>query len=265
MISSMCQAAELTHHPGLTVEASGFGTHHVRSPCVRTISTALDSRFRSDVNMADTSANDDNTSAVSDSLSGTAPGCSDVLSGFCAVRGSALGTAEGRQDTTGGAELGTSAEVRGAASWRPHTSHSVGMPEVAEAVPDREALCRSQGQRLIWVAEVSVAPAFARQGIGHQLIAHVEDWGRSNNRRATTLTTFRDVPWKGPLRNAGVPRALRLRNRQRSFGGNEARSVTAWSRCLASLCHDQAQRWRFQKAPWRGTLDHAAGGALRRR
>jgi ribosomal protein S18 acetylase RimI-like enzyme len=68
--------------------------------------------------------------------------------------------------------------------------HSVGMPEVAEAIPDRESLCRSQGQGLIWVAEeqgeiaghivatvldgnaqieqVSVAPAFARQGIGHQ-------------------------------------------------------------------------------------------------
>ena len=97
--------------------------------------------------------------------------------------------------------------------------HSVGMPEVAEAVPDREALCRCQRQGLIWVAEeqgeiagfivatvldgnahierVSVAPAFARQGIGHQLISHVEHWGRSNSRPATTLTTFRDVPWNG--------------------------------------------------------------------
>jgi|SRR5664280_432959 len=98
--------------------------------------------------------------------------------------------------------------------------YSVAMPEVAEAVPDRQALCRSQGQGLIWVAEergeiagyivavvldgkahigqVSVAPAFARQGIGHQLIANVEDWGRSNSRPATTLTTFRNVPWNGP-------------------------------------------------------------------
>ena len=163
--------------------------------------------------------------------------------------------------------------------------HSVGMPEVAEAVPDREALCRSQGQGLIWVAEeqgeiaghivatvlddnahieqVSVAPAFARQGIGHQLISHVEDWGRSNSRPATTLTTFRDRPLERPLlRNTRVPRALRLRNRQRSFSGNETRSVTAWNRCLTSLRHDQAQRWRFLKAPLRGTLDHAACGAF---
>ena len=98
--------------------------------------------------------------------------------------------------------------------------HSVGMSEIADAVPDREALRRSQGQGLIWVAEeqgeiagyivatvldgnahigqVSVAPGYARQGIGHLLISHVEDWGRSNSRPATTLTTFRDVPWNGP-------------------------------------------------------------------
>ena len=44
------------------------------------------------------------------------------------------------------------------------------------------------------IGQVSVAPTFARQGIGHLLISHVEDWGRSNRRPATTLTTFRDVP-----------------------------------------------------------------------
>jgi GNAT superfamily N-acetyltransferase len=98
--------------------------------------------------------------------------------------------------------------------------HSVGMSEVADDVPDREALHRSQGQGLIWVAEqqgeiagyivatvldgnahigqVSVAPEYARQGIGRLLISHAEDWGRSNTRPATTLTTFRDVPWNGP-------------------------------------------------------------------
>jgi GNAT superfamily N-acetyltransferase len=98
--------------------------------------------------------------------------------------------------------------------------HSVGMSEVADDVPDHEALRRSQGQGLIWVAEqqgdlagyivatvldgnahigqVSVAPAYARQGIGHLLISHVEDWGSRHRRPATTLTTFRDVPWNGP-------------------------------------------------------------------
>jgi ribosomal protein S18 acetylase RimI-like enzyme len=73
------------------------------------------------------------------------------------------------------------------------------MPEVADHVPDQEALCRNQGRGLVWLAEeqgniagyivaavldgnahieqVSVAPAYARQGVGRRLIAHVEDWG----------------------------------------------------------------------------------------
>jgi GNAT superfamily N-acetyltransferase len=98
--------------------------------------------------------------------------------------------------------------------------HSVGMSEVADDAPDQETLRRGQEQGLIWVAEVdreiagyivatvldgnahiqqvSVAPAYARQRIGHLLISHVEDWGSRHNRPATTLTTFRDVPWNGP-------------------------------------------------------------------
>jgi len=98
--------------------------------------------------------------------------------------------------------------------------HSVGMPEVAGHLPDREALRRSQEQALVWIAEsqgrtagyivasvldgnahvaqVSVAPAYARRGIGRQLISYLEGWGRRDGRPATTLTTFRDVPWNGP-------------------------------------------------------------------
>lgn len=98
--------------------------------------------------------------------------------------------------------------------------HLVGMSEVAGHEVDRQALRRSQRQGLIWVAEegdrtvgyvmaavldgnahieqVSVAPTHARRGFGRRLIAHVEDWGRRNGRPATTLTTFRDVPWNGP-------------------------------------------------------------------
>jgi GNAT superfamily N-acetyltransferase len=98
--------------------------------------------------------------------------------------------------------------------------HTVGLAEVADHVPDQQALRRSQEQGLIWVAEqqhevagyvvataldgnahveqVTVAPAYARRGIGRQLISHVEGWGSRNDRPATTLTTFRDVPWNGP-------------------------------------------------------------------
>ena len=102
--------------------------------------------------------------------------------------------------------------------------HSVGLSDVADDVPDRESLGRSLGQGFVWVAEVdgeiagyivatvldrnahigqvSVAPAYARQGLGRLLITHLEAWGRGNNRPATTLTTFRDVPWNAPYYEA---------------------------------------------------------------
>jgi GNAT superfamily N-acetyltransferase len=98
--------------------------------------------------------------------------------------------------------------------------HAVDLALVADHVPDQEALRRNHERGLVWVAEqhgevagyivatvldgnahieqVSVAPASARQGVGRQLISHVEEWGRRNDRPATTLTTFRDVPWNGP-------------------------------------------------------------------
>lgn len=98
--------------------------------------------------------------------------------------------------------------------------HSVGLSQVADDVPDQEALRRGQAQGLIWVAQehgeiagyiaatvldgnahigqVSVDPGYARRGIGRLLICHVEEWARRNRWPATTLTTFRDVPWNRP-------------------------------------------------------------------
>jgi ribosomal protein S18 acetylase RimI-like enzyme len=97
---------------------------------------------------------------------------------------------------------------------------TVDLALVAENVPDQEALRRSHERGLVWVAQqdakvagyivatvldgnahieqVSVAPAYARQGVGRLLVSHVEEWGRGNDRPATTLTTFRDVLWNGP-------------------------------------------------------------------
>jgi GNAT superfamily N-acetyltransferase len=48
------------------------------------------------------------------------------------------------------------------------------------------------------VAQVSVDPAWSRRGTGRRLVAVVEDWGRAAGLPATTLTTFRDVPFNGP-------------------------------------------------------------------
>ena len=110
--------------------------------------------------------------------------------------------------------------------------HSVGMPEVAEHAPDMNALRNSQKLGRIWVAkvnvevagyvvatvvdgnahieQVSVSPAHARQGVGRRLICHIEAWGRDHDLPATTLTTFRDVPWNGPYYQRLDYRMLRV-------------------------------------------------------
>ena len=98
--------------------------------------------------------------------------------------------------------------------------HTVGMSEVAEHVPQVSALREAMDAARVWVtqdgsevagyvvaelldenahiAQVSVAPAYAGRSIGKAMIEFVESWGRAAGRPATTLTTFRDVPWNGP-------------------------------------------------------------------
>ncbi|KRF37034.1 GNAT family N-acetyltransferase [Nocardioides sp. Soil805] len=97
---------------------------------------------------------------------------------------------------------------------------TVGMARVAEDVPRVSDLLEAIAAQRIWVtevgaevagyicaevldgnahiAQVSVAPAHAGRALGRSMIEHVEQWGRAAGLRATTLTTFRDVPWNGP-------------------------------------------------------------------
>jgi ribosomal protein S18 acetylase RimI-like enzyme len=97
---------------------------------------------------------------------------------------------------------------------------TVDMPEVAGDVPDAEGLARAQVEGRAWLAtehdvragyvvasivdgnahidQVSVRPRHSGRGIGRRLIEHVEAWGNGLSLRATTLTTFRDVPWNAP-------------------------------------------------------------------
>lgn len=97
---------------------------------------------------------------------------------------------------------------------------TVGMREVAEDVPRLSDLRSAVDAERIWVtqvdtevaayvraevldanahvAQVSVAPAYAGRALGRALIEYVEQWGRDLGCPATTLTTFRDVPWNGP-------------------------------------------------------------------
>ena len=98
--------------------------------------------------------------------------------------------------------------------------HTVGMSKVAEDVPDRGDLREAIDRAQVWVAQVgaeiagyitaevldgnahvaqvSVAPAYAGRRIGRALLELVEAWGRDARCPATTLTTFKDVPWNGP-------------------------------------------------------------------
>lgn len=97
---------------------------------------------------------------------------------------------------------------------------TVGMTEVAEDVPQVADLREAGEADRLWVtqvgveiagyvvaevldgnahvAQVSVDPDFAGRALGRAMVEHVEEWGRAAGRPATTLTTFRDVPWNGP-------------------------------------------------------------------
>ena len=48
------------------------------------------------------------------------------------------------------------------------------------------------------VDQVSVDPIAAGHRIGQRLLALVDDWAAAKGATATTLTTFRDVPWNAP-------------------------------------------------------------------
>lgn len=98
----------------------------------------------------------------------------------------------------------------------------VGMPDIADAAPIAlGVLSEHQAAGRVWVAadladrpvaflvaepvdasahiaQVSVAPENARQGIGRRLIDHVDSWAAVGGLVALTLTTFRTVPWNAP-------------------------------------------------------------------
>jgi len=48
------------------------------------------------------------------------------------------------------------------------------------------------------IEQVTVDPDSARQGLGAQLIEHVDAWARAEKLDGLTLTTFTSVPWNAP-------------------------------------------------------------------
>lgn len=97
----------------------------------------------------------------------------------------------------------------------------VGMPEIAAHPPpdlndfaDAEIIFvavsddgdRPVGYALIelvdggtYLEQLSVVPEAGRQGVGTALLDAVVGWARARGDRTVTLTTFRDVPFNGPL------------------------------------------------------------------
>jgi ribosomal protein S18 acetylase RimI-like enzyme len=51
----------------------------------------------------------------------------------------------------------------------------------------------------LYIAELSVAASHQRQGIGTRLIDAAAEHGRKAGYGFMTLTTYRDIPWNGPL------------------------------------------------------------------
>lgn len=49
------------------------------------------------------------------------------------------------------------------------------------------------------VEQVTVDPDHQGRGVGTALLDQVRTWGTAHGLPATTLTTFTDVPWNGPL------------------------------------------------------------------
>lgn len=49
------------------------------------------------------------------------------------------------------------------------------------------------------VEQVTVDPTWQARGVGRALLDHVHAWAVDHHLRGTTLTTFADVPWNGPL------------------------------------------------------------------
>jgi GNAT superfamily N-acetyltransferase len=50
-----------------------------------------------------------------------------------------------------------------------------------------------------YLEQLSVVPEAGRHGVGTALLDAVVDWARTRGDRVVTLTTFRDVPFNGPL------------------------------------------------------------------
>jgi GNAT superfamily N-acetyltransferase len=52
--------------------------------------------------------------------------------------------------------------------------------------------------RNLHIEQISVHSAYARRGIGRELLEHVASWAIAHGIPALTLTTFTEIPWNAP-------------------------------------------------------------------
>ena len=94
------------------------------------------------------------------------------------------------------------------------------------------------GNPHIW--QLAVHPDHGRQGLGRALVEATCESARSEDFDAITLTTFRDIPWNGPLlRSLGfvtmsslTPELSAIRQHERSIGDDDFGARVAMRRPL---------------------------------
>ncbi len=166
-----------------------------------------------------------------------------------------------RLGTTGEAPRLQQLEIEAGQQFR-----EIGMHQIAEDEPPSiELLEAAIEDGRLWVAEidlepvagyamavmldgaphleqVSVSPAHQRRGVGRALVNEGADWARRLGADSITLTTFRDVPWNGPLyERLGfvaiddaelTPGLRRVREHERELGLDDAGPRVAMRRAL---------------------------------
>jgi GNAT superfamily N-acetyltransferase len=70
---------------------------------------------------------------------------------------------------------------------------------LADGVPVGFALVERGAAGMLHLAEMDVAPAHGRRGLGTALLRTVCAWARGSGFDQVTLTTFREVPWNMPF------------------------------------------------------------------
>jgi GNAT superfamily N-acetyltransferase len=88
----------------------------------------------------------------------------------------------------------------------------------------------------VHIAQVSVHPRHARQGIGSRLIHTAACWGAANGFTEMTLTTFEHVPWNAPyyerLGFRVVPEELWTEGMRQVVEHEAALGLAAWPRVV---------------------------------